>query len=390
MKRTSQAVPGQVFVWLITAVFFLYFSFLSISRHTNFHSLRLDLGNMYQTVWNVAHGNGFVLTDPYGAGEISRLTVHADYLLILLAPFVSLWPDVRMLLLIQAAVLALGAIAVYYIGVTRLGTHAYALLFAGLYLLYPPLQRVVLHDFHAVSLSTTLLLFSWLFLLRRKFVWFSVFAFLAALGKEQVWLIAAILSGYAALRYTQFRKPASVLALGFSGIFYYIFWHVIPAHSGSSPHFALGYFSGFGTDPGSIVGGIFTRPWDAIRLMIRGDRLYYLYQLMLPVSFLSFFAPLFLVFSVPTLFLTLLSTNPHMRIIDYQYTSTITPFVFVSAVEGFRRLSGVTDKKQRIVVVCVFALLGSYLWGELPYGRESRFRIFTRPPEEKAVMQRTL
>jgi uncharacterized membrane protein len=153
---------------------------------------------MDQTVWNVLHGNGFTLTDPNGILQQSRLAVHADFLLIFLAPLYALWSDPKMLLLIQVLVAAAGAIPVYFIAYDVLASRKLGLLFSFLYLWYPPLGRILLHDFHAVALSTTFLLYAFWFIEKKKYVLFLVFAFFAAIGKEQVWITVAMLGMYIA------------------------------------------------------------------------------------------------------------------------------------------------------------------------------------------------
>jgi uncharacterized membrane protein len=122
-------------------MFSSYFTVVSFLRYTNFYAGRFDLGNMSQTVWNTLHGRIFQLTDPNGIETVSRLATHADYILVLLAPFYAIWSDPRMLLLIQVVVVALGAIFVYLLGIEVIKNKNFALLFALLYLLNPSVQR---------------------------------------------------------------------------------------------------------------------------------------------------------------------------------------------------------------------------------------------------------
>ena len=64
---------------------------------------------MEQTIWNTLHGHIFEFTNPNGTTIVSRLAFHADFILVLLAPIYALWQDPRLLLLIQTAILGLGA-----------------------------------------------------------------------------------------------------------------------------------------------------------------------------------------------------------------------------------------------------------------------------------------
>lgn len=374
-------------LWLMIISFILYFFFLASARHENFYSLRLDLGNMYQTVWNVANGNGFTLTDPYGTAQLSRVSIHADFLLIALAPLWHIWKDPAMLLFIQTVIVAFGSMAVFSIAKDRTSSPWLGVLFAGLYLLYPPLERVVLHDFHAVALSSTFLLFAYVFLYKKNTLGFVVLSIMAALGKEQVWLVVALLSGFGVWKGYISRTVGIVLMVAFFAVFYALFWHVIPGASFSGTHFALTYLSQYGETTSGVVVNIFTQPFQVFRNITSPDRMYYLFQLVFPVAFFSMFAPMYLVFALPGLLINMLSSNLHMRIIDYQYTSTVTPFIFIAAVEGFVRLRKKISTGLLVLCACVCGIAGSYAWGELPYGKESRYTYFTTKPKHLAVMQ---
>src|ERR1051325_610728 len=82
---------------LFALLYSIYFTLASFLRYINYYTGRFDLGNMSQTVWNTVHGNFFILTNPNGTSEISRLAFHADFILVLLAPFYLIWEDPRML-----------------------------------------------------------------------------------------------------------------------------------------------------------------------------------------------------------------------------------------------------------------------------------------------------
>ena len=158
-------------------------------RYENYFTGRFDLGNMAQTVWNTAHGRIFILTDPNGTNTVSRLATHADFLLILLAPFYVIWSDPKMLLLIQTLILSIGAVYIFLISKKVLKYPPLALTFALMYLLNPSVQRTNLYEFHAVTLATTFLLAAFYYVLEKRLYWFLLFGILAALTKEQVWFI---------------------------------------------------------------------------------------------------------------------------------------------------------------------------------------------------------
>ena len=95
------------------------------------------------------------------------------------------WPDL-LLLVAQAAVVALGALPVFWLARKHLGSARAAPRLRAAYLLYPPVQWLVLDDFHAVALACPLLLFGFWYLDEDRPGAFAVVASLAMLTKEEI------------------------------------------------------------------------------------------------------------------------------------------------------------------------------------------------------------
>ncbi len=190
IERTIAHYPYESILTVASIVYMFYFTQVSFLRHDNFYTGRFDLGNMAQTVWNTAHGRLFQTNTDVQI--ISRLSAHADFLLILLAPLYSIWESPKMLLIFQTVAIALGAFFVFSIAKYVLKHKDISLLFALLYLINPSVQRANLYDFHAVTVGTTLLLGTYYFFVKRSYVWFLLLAVLAAITKEQIWIIIAL------------------------------------------------------------------------------------------------------------------------------------------------------------------------------------------------------
>ena len=319
-----------------------------------------------------------------GTSQESRLAVHADFLLILMAPFYLLWSSPKMLIVIQVIALALGALPIYWLGKRILKNKPLALLFSIAYLLYPTLQLNALHDFHATSLTTTFLLFAYWYLVTENPIPFVVFGILAALGKEQFWLITAMM-GVVWIFKPKYRWLGIGVTVVSSIIFYLLFWKFIPSVTPAKQYWALEYLSDYGGSITQILKNIVERPTQTITSIVAPDRLYYYFQLLSPTAFLSVLSPWTLLFAAPNVGINVLSTNTLMRMIDYQYTSGITPWIFTSAMYGL----AVLKKKSRTVMVIALVLCtltATYFWGELPYGPHSRFWFFHTILPEKTTM----
>ena len=264
----------EVILLLMIALYTVYFSTASFLRYDNFFTGRFDLGNMDQAVWNTIHGRIFEITDPNGTDIISRLSFHADFILVLISPLYFIWANPKMLLLLQSIVLGLGAVFVYLISHNLLKNKNISLAFSLAFLLNPSVQFSNLYDFHPVTFATTLLLGAFYFLKEKKYPWMFTFLILASLSKEQIWVIAALFGAY--LFFVDKKKLMGVLITIFSlGIFYYLIAKAIPQARGAQ-HFALSYYSDFGESPLVIIRNIFLSPDKIIGTLLHKEQLIYL------------------------------------------------------------------------------------------------------------------
>jgi uncharacterized membrane protein len=325
------------------------------------------------------HGRIFQLTNPDGTNIISRLGIHADFILVLLAPFYALWQDPRTLLFIQTAIISFGSIFVYLIAKDVLKNKLTALVLAFAYLFNPPIQHSNLFDFHAVTLATTFILGGFYFVKRKKYILSLLFILLAALTKEQVWIIAALFGLY--IFFFEKKRILGTTIFAFSTLtFYFIFFKAIPFFHGGN-HFALSYYSDFGASPSGVIKNIFLSPQKTIATVFSGNRLLFLTQIFFPLGFLSLFAPLFLIGAIPDFAIDLLSNNAQLHEIFYQYTAIITPFVFISAIYGIRRISlkfSILTINTLGTFILICSLISGYLYGPLPGEKAANIDMFNK------------
>ncbi len=385
----------EVFLILFIILYVIYFTTASFLRFDNFYTGRFDLGNMDQTVWNTINGRIFQLTNPDGVNTISRLSIHSDFLLIFISPLYLIWSDPRMLLLFQTIVLASGSVFVYLISTRVLTDKNLSLTFAAAYLLYPALGYVNLYDFHPVALATTFLLSAYYFYIKRHYVLFTVFAILAAFTKEQVWAIISLFGLYVFLKEVIMRSKITKealygisLSLGSAIFFVLLITKIIPLFRGGN-HFAIEYYSQFGSSASEIIKNILFDPLKTITTLTEGSRLYYLSQLLGPLGYLSLVFPFFLIFTIPDLLINLLSANPQLHQIYYQYSSTVTPFVFISSIYAAKFLLSkfkiLTNEKIAIYIL-IATLISLYITGPLPFSKKPNIDMFTKQLENGRVI----
>lgn len=374
---------------IATIAYSAYFTVATFLKYNNYYMGRFDLGNMAQTVWNTVHGKIFLLTDPNGTREISRLAFHADFILILLSPFYLLWEDPRMLLLIQTLILSLGGVFVYLVSNQILKNKLLSLVFAVCYFLNPAVNYVNLFDFHAVALATTFFLGAFYFSLRSNYKLMVLFLVLAGITKEQVWLIDAVLGLYLFFVKKQKILGSLIFIISFI-IFYSLIWVAIPKSLGGE-HFALSYYSDYGDSPGTIIKNILLSPVKTLSKLLMPDRLLYLRQLFAPLGYLSVFALPFLIFAAPDMGIDLLSRNSTLYQIYYQYSSTITPFIFISAIYGVYFLrKRIPEISYRWVAafILILTIASAYRDGPLFFSKKAQIEMFTNPLENRAEVDK--
>lgn len=361
---------------LIYSVYFTIFSFL---RYDNFFTGRFDLGNMDQTVWNTLNGRVFIFSNPDNTNIVSRLSFHADFLLVLLAPFYLIWSDPRMILIIQTIILATGAIFVFLVSKKIVKNKTLSLIMALSYLLNPSVQFSNLYDFHPVTLATTFLLAAFYFVLKKRYYWFLLFLFLSVISKEQIWLISAVFGAY--IFFVNKQKALGTAIFGLSiGAFYTLVSYIIP-HFHQGQHFALSNYSDFGDSPAGIIKNIIFSPKHVVSTLLSNSIFDYLVKLFAPVGFLSLFYIPYLLFALPDLTANLLGNNVVFRQIYYQYTATITPFAYISAIYAIKTIIEKFGNRSTGFLICfllISAILSAYFIGPLPFSKYPNTSVFTQ------------
>ena len=173
----------------------------AIARHELLNSTTFDLGIKAQVIWNTFQGRWFA-----SSIEVEHyLGDHVQFIFLLLAPLFALWADVKILLIVQSVLLALGAIPVFRLARRRLGHDWPALAFAVAYLLYPTIGFVNRFDFHPLVFTALFLLLALDFLETERVGWASGFVVLSLLCREEVGFTVFALGLYVALARKQRR-----------------------------------------------------------------------------------------------------------------------------------------------------------------------------------------
>lgn len=354
MKKNQNLIKkfNYFLLGVMIFLFVVFFSYLSIKRYKTLNSYYYDLGIMNQVVYNTSKGRFLQMTNQDLMKNISRFAIHFDPILAFFALFYWIYPGPEILLIAQTAVLGLGALPVFLIGKKFLKNKFIPLLFSICYLFYFAVQRAVLFDFHAITLTTTFLLFALYFQEIKKWRWFYFFVFLSLLTKEHVGLIIFTLGIYQIF----FKKEKKIgLITALIGILFFLttVYFIIPYFRGGE-HFASIYFYNIR---------------ERIKSIIRNGFNYS--KMILTPSLYSLFSPFSLFISLPEWAINVLSMNNNMTSYYFHYNCVIVTFLFYSLILGYRNFeSFVKNKmiKKSVFVLFIFLNLWSiYQYNPLPY-----------------------
>ena len=337
------ATPWTLAVVVAMLVFVVLTSITAVGRQRDFRTYRNDMGNMVQVVDNTAHGRILLMTGNDGR-QIDRLAAHVDPVLVLFALPWLVWPDPAMLLIAQALLVALTAWPAYRLGLRILTDPMAAAGCALAALLYPPLQFAALDEFHPVTLAIPLLLFAFVFLEEDR-RWLAVpFLILAALCKEEIPLVIALMGAFFALRK---RRLWPLLVTAAAGAYFLVaVGLVIPHFNGGDSSRFLDRFSSDGASMRSLATGLLTHPWRVVTTLLAPSGLAYLVKLLWPFGFTSLASPLTFLISLPELLINLLSSKPQQHSIAYHYVAGEAPFVIAAMVLGLRRIGELLARRS--------------------------------------------
>lgn len=334
-------------VKLFVASYIVVFSVYAIGRHNRFNSSALDLGIQDNVLWNTIHGRAFAssIETPHYLGDHVTLTIPLFSLLYLL------WEDVRMILIAQTVLLAIGAFPLAAFAAEKLKRPWAAPAIALAYLLYPPLGFINRFDFHPEVAVIPLFLFAALCFERKKPHWGYLLTLLVLLSKEQMGIIIGFW-GISLLLFEQnWRRGLLFILVGFGWSWIALF-HIIP-HFRGGPSDTLLRYGDLAETPGQLLLLCVREPATILtHLFGSSERLLYLWNLLWPLAGLCLLCPRLFLPALPVLAYNLLSNNVNQHSLYYQYNAPAIPWLFLSATGG---------------LACLQSGKG---WRHLPWSRE--------------------
>lgn len=350
-------------ILLISFFFFLVYSALSIFKHLHFDSHAFDLGIFDQAIW---HYSRFELPTSTIRGFENLLGDHFHPILILAAPLFWIWNDTRMLLLLQAALIAGSGIPVFLVAKQFFG-RASAAFWTIAYYLFWGLQNAVAYDFHEIAFAVPLIAWGCYFVINKKWGFAAISVLPLLLVKEDLTFLVASF-GIVFLLDRQWRLGV-LLALS-GGLWFLLVTKVLIPFINGGRKFGYWTYTQFGPDPFSAAATAFKRPLFVLEnLFYPKAKLKTGFYFFAPFLFLPLLSPL-IILAVPLVAERFLSTNQNYWFLDFHYTATLSPIVAIAGIDSLSRLSKIFKKRHMAEVASVAVMLISvYLLPRFPLSR---------------------
>lgn len=350
---------------------------LGALRHHRFGTFGFDLGIYDQATWLVAHGQDFI--------TVRGLRVfghHVNLILYAFAPAYRLGAGVETLLVTQVVAQATGAVLLFGLARDRLRSGWLALGLAVVLLANPTWQWLAWEYFHPEVLAGSALIGAWWAAQRCRWGWFAAAAALAVACREDAAAPVALLGVLIAMRG---ERRAGTVTAAVALVWYLVATRVILVWGNGIGPFYESYFTDFGDGIGEVLRSIVTRPWHAIEVATRPDRLPYLRRMFTPFAFLPVAGPVGLLLAAPAVAVNLLSSFPYTREITFHYQATVVPALAIGTVEGVARIS---RHRRWAAAAAVTVALGAALattvwWGPSPLGIRYRSGIWPLAPDPR-------
>ena len=349
LRPTRRLRPATLLVWALILAYAVGFSILSIRPHLALKTHMADLGQMDLAIWNTAHGR--FVQEIKGEQISTRLTDHVEPIFALIAPVFWVWDDVRALLVLQSAAIALGAWPVYWLARRRLRSLASgswvevgAFLFVLAYLLSPPLEAANLAEFHAVPLGVLPILLALWWAEQGRWGRFAVACLVTAAVKEEMALLSVLLGGWGAWRAGRASSGRWIgigVAAAAAAWFVVATFVIIPAHAatvyGDAASIYFQRYGELGDSVADIARSLLTRPGLVWAIVSEPARLRYLGGLLASVGGLALLGPEILLLAAPLLAANLLSAYPAQYSGEFHYSAPLVPYLTAAAIVGAER-----------------------------------------------------
>ena len=364
-RRIAGVTWPQGLVAAMVVVYVAWFTGRSLDVHHALGSSTYDVALYDQGVWLLSRFEAPFVT-LMGRNLFGD---HTSFVLLLLVPLYWIWPSAGVLFLSQSLVIGLGAIPVFLASRRLLGSERLAVVPAAAYLAHPAVGWTNLENFHPDAFLGLFVGGAIWAALERRWVAYAAFVVLALSVKEDVSLVVVPLGIWVALR--RDRRIGALTVVGSVAWMAFAMFVVMRGLIGVPTRNTWRIpFGG----PGGLVETTLRDP-GALLAHLRSDgRPSYLLQMTAPVAWAFLRRPSVAAISALVLFTNVLSTFWYQYQVEYHYGLIAVPALCIGAAWGIGALRDEGHRRSLAVgAVGVAALVTSFLWSPVPWGRTPQF-----------------
>ena len=337
--------------------YFVYYSRLTVEIYRGYGSPGYDMGIFDQGLWLLSRFHAPFVTI-MGRNLFGD---HTSFILLLLVPVYWVYPHATALLVIQTALIALGALPVYLLARDLLHDNIWATMLAGAFLLNPALQWGNLEQFHPECFLVPLVGFA----IYAAVVWrpwlLIVCTVLALLVKEDVALFVVPLGLWVAIRRD---RAFGLKMIGAAVLTALIATEVVIRSLLGIPTLYADRvpFGGIG----GLLSAIVTKPKQFLEYMGSQGRPYYVWQMVFPSALVFLWNPEVAAIGLLVVGSNLISNFPYQHEILYHYSLSTVAVLAMGTVFAISLIKQPKARAATVTVVALCSILACFLWGAFP------------------------
>lgn len=363
-----------VAVLCMTAFYVAFMSFYNLRWHYKIKTHNFDLAIDNNLIYSALKGAHMQSTVSFGAKADQYLAAHAKLGQYVILPVYAVYPRPETLIVIQSALLGLGALPLF--GFARRFVSSWAAAAIALaYLAYHPLHCANFVESKYLSLSGFFVLATFWAVETKRWIPF-VMAFIAAtLMREDVPIGLAM--GGTFLLLTGHRPKIGLVMAIVSSIWFVVLRFVIMDRAGSwwFPEMYKGLWSPGQQGFGSVVKTLLTNPLFVLNEVLEKEKLLFVLQLLAPLVLLPLRRWYLWIAIVPGTVLTLLATDyKPLHGYSFQYVMHWVPYLFLATPVALKAITdeqGLNRARAAIVAMAVSTSALSYNYGAFARRPES-------------------
>jgi uncharacterized membrane protein len=371
-KKARKFLLDEWPAMLMAAFFFAAMFTLQLLQHNAFNSRIGDFARFSQGIWSVLDGR-FLWTPNAIRGQ-SLMANHFSPILVVAAPFFLVWPDERVLFVVQSInITATGLILYRIMKEERPNLAPWFLL---LFFLNPAVHDFTLADFRRIFFGLPWMALAMLGLVRKDRRLLLIGLLIALLSKETVSLYIAMIGIYLLVVEKDWKWGISLFIFGMTALVF-LTVYLIPAFGGREDYPLLFYYAHLGDGYSEIAKTIVTRPIWFLQQVFGPNQLWGIFRILLPLGFLCLLAPRVTLICAPFALLMFMSGRSGPIQLEEHYSASMMPILFTAIVIGLRQ---VAPKWDRWIIgwMMLSVLTGYLLFSHAPFGgryQPSRFRV---------------